>query len=287
MTSALDSLLTILDLEPLEHNLFRGRSPQVGWQRVFGGQVIGQALVAAGRTVADRTAHSLHGYFMRPGDPSVPIIYDVDRIRDGKSFATRRVVAIQHGAAIFSMSASFHKSEPGFEHQHEMPDVPPPDELPRLGEITKQLMERLPEGIRNYWERDRPIEIRPVEISRFESNAPATPRQNVWMRASGTLPDDLALHQCVLAYASDMTLLDTSLIAHGRMMFDSSLMLASLDHALWFHRPFRADHWLLYAQDSPASFGARGFSRGSIFTQDGTLVASVAQEGLIREKRPQ
>ena len=287
MTSALDNLLTILDLEPLEHNLFRGRSPQAGWQRVFGGQVIGQALVAAVRTVEDRTAHSLHGYFMRPGDPSVPIIYDVDRIRDGKSFATRRVVAIQHGAAIFSMSASFHKSEPGFEHQHEMPDVPPPDDLPNQEELLKQLKDQLPQNIRSYMERDRPIEIRPVESSRFESNAPGPPSKNMWMRASGTLPDDLALHQCVLAYASDMTLLDTSLIAHGRMMFDSSLMLASLDHSLWFHRPFRADNWLLYVQDSPASFGARGFCRGSIFAQDGTLVASVAQEGLIREKRPQ
>ena len=286
MTTALDNLLTILDLEPLEHNLFRGRSPQVGWQRVFGGQVIGQALVAAVRTVEDRAAHSLHGYFLRPGDPSVPIIYDVDRIRDGKSFATRRVVAIQHGAAIFSMSVSFHKSEPGFEHQHEMPDVPGPDRLPSLGDLSKQLMDQFPESVRAYWERERPIEIRPVESSRFESNAPTTPCQNVWMRASGKLPDDLALHQCVLAYASDMTLLDTSLIAHGRVMFDRSLMLASLDHALWFHRPFHADQWLLYAQDSPASFGARGFSRGSIFSQDGILVASVTQEGLIREKQP-
>jgi acyl-CoA thioesterase-2 len=285
MTTALDNLLAILNLEPLERNLFRGRSPQVGWQRVFGGQVIGQALVAAARTVEDRTAHSLHGYFLRPGDPSVPIVYDVDRIRDGKSFATRRVVAIQHGTAIFSMSVSFHKSEAGFEHQHEMPDVPGPDELPSQGDLIKQLMDQLPDSIRTYWERERPIEVRPVDTARFESNAPASPCQNVWMRANGSLPDDLALHQCVLAYASDMTLLDTSLIAHGRIMFDSSLMLASLDHALWFHRPFRADQWLLYAQDSPASFGARGFSRGSIFSQDGTLVASVAQEGLIRENR--
>jgi len=286
MTSALDSLLTILDLEPLEHNLFRGRSPQVGWQRVFGGQVIGQALVAAVRTVEDSQVHSLHGYFLRPGDPSVPIIYDVDRIRDGKSFATRRVVAIQHGAAIFSMSVSFHKPEPGFEHQVDMPDVPLPDNLPNQGELTKQLMELVPENIRSYWEHDRPIEIRPVDITRFQSDAPGTPCQNVWMRANGKLPDDPALHQCVLAYASDMTLLDTSLIAHGKMMFDPKLMLASLDHALWFHRAFRADNWLLYSQDSPASFGARGFCRGSVFSLDGTLVASVAQEGLIRQKRP-
>ena len=286
MTSALDNLLTILDLEPLEHNLFRGRSPQVGWQRVFGGQVIGQALVAAVRTVEDRQAHSLHGYFLRPGDPSVPIIYDVDRIRDGKSFTTRRVVAIQHGEAIFSMSVSFHNAEDGFDHQVEMPDVPPPDDLPTQEELTRQLIEQVPENIRAYWEQDRPIEVRPVELNRFYSNEPGTPLQNVWMRANGKLPDDPALHQCVLAYASDMTLLDTSLIAHGRMMFDPELMLASLDHALWFHRAFRADDWLLYHQDSPASFGARGFCRGSVFAADGTLVASVAQEGLIRQRRP-
>ncbi|MCG8562856.1 MAG: acyl-CoA thioesterase II [Hyphomicrobiales bacterium] len=284
MTSAVKTLLSILDLETLEHNLFRGRSPQAGWQRVFGGQVIGQALVAAARTVEDRFAHSLHGYFLRPGDPSVPIIYEVDRIRDGRSFTTRRVVAIQHGAAIFSMSVSFQVQEPGLSHQSGMPDVPEPESLANASELIARFKDQLPDAIRKYWERERPIEIRPVEVARYFSQEPATPAQHVWMRASAPLPDDPALHQCALAYASDFTLLDTALIAHGRLLLDPKLMLASLDHAVWFHRPFRADDWFLYAQDSPAAAGARGFCRGSIFTRDGTLVASVAQEGLIREK---
>ena len=284
MTSAVKDLLSILDLETLEHNLFRGRSPQAGWQRVFGGQVIGQALVAAVRTVEDRFAHSLHGYFLRPGDPSVPIIYEVDRIRDGRSFTTRRVVAIQHGAAIFSMSVSFHAEEPGMSHQSEMPDVPEPESLANASELIARFKDQLPEAIRKYWERERPIEIRPVEVGRYFTREPATPVQHVWMRATAPLPDDPALHQCALAYASDFTLLDTALIAHGRVLLDPRLMLASLDHAVWFHRPFQADDWLLYAQDSPAAGGARGFCRGNIFTRDGTLVASVAQEGLIREK---
>jgi len=285
MTSAVKRLLSILDLEQLEHNLFRGRSPQDGWQRVFGGQVIGQALVAAGRTVKDRFAHSLHAYFMRPGDPSVPIIYEVDRIRDGRSFHTRRVVAIQHGAAIFSMSASFHLDEDGFDHQSDMPDVPEPEELQGLSDIQEQFVDRLPPNIKAYFERERPIEIRPVDTSRFTSQQKRAPQQSIWIRASDELPDDPALHQCALAYASDFSLLDTALIAHGRMLFDPELMLASLDHAMWFHRPARADGWLLYTLDSPAAHGARGFCRGSIFTQDGVLVASVAQEGLIRKRR--
>ena len=285
MGGAIEQLLGILDLEPLEHNLFRGRSPQVGWQRVFGGQVIGQALVAASRTVEDRAAHSLHAYFMRPGDPSVPIIYEVDRIRDGKSYATRRVVAIQHGHAIFSMSASYHNNEPGFEHQSEMPQVPPPEELPNEGQLAEQFKDQMPKSMRAYWEHERPIEIRPVDISRFRTPKPMTPLQNVWMRATAKLPDDPALHQCTLAYASDLMLLDTALIAHGRVLFDPRLMLASLDHALWFHRPFRTDDWFLYHQDSPFGGGGRGFCRGSIFTRDGVLVASVAQEGVIRERR--
>ena len=286
MTGAVQTLLAILDLETLEHNLFRGRSPQAGWQRVFGGQVIGQALVAAARTVEGRVAHSLHGYFLRPGDPAVPIIYEVDRIRDGRSFTTRRVVAIQHGAAIFSMAVSFQTEEDGLSHQSEMPDVPAPEDLPGASELIARFTDQLPEGIRKYWERERPIEIRPVEVGRFLSREPGTPLQHVWMRATAALPDDTALHQCALAYASDFTLLDTALIAHGRILLDPQLMLASLDHAVWFHRPFRADDWLLYAQDSPAASGARGFCRGSVFTRDGTLVASVAQEGLIREKHP-
>ena len=286
MASAVEKLLSILELETLEHNLFRGRSPDDGWQRVFGGQVIGQALVAAVRTVEGSTAHSLHGYFMRPGDPSVPIIYEVDRIRDGKSFATRRVVAIQHGAAIFSMAASFHRDEPGLAHHIPMPDVPQPEDLPSESELKDQFVDKMPDTIRAYWKRERPIEIRATDISRFLKQEPREATQHVWMRATGTFPDEPALHQCALAYASDFTLLDTALIAHGRVLFDPNLMLASLDHAIWFHRPFRADDWLLYSQDSPASGAARGFCRGSVFTRDGTLVASVAQEGLIREKRP-
>ncbi len=285
--SAIAALLDILDLETLEHNLFRGRSPSVGWQRVYGGQVIGQALVAAIRTVEDgRFAHSLHAYFLRPGDPQVPIIYEVDRIRDGKSFTTRRVVAIQHGQAIFSMSASFHREEQGFDHQMPMPDVPGPDELPSEAELKARLMEHLPAPIRAYWERERPIEMRPVDISRYFDRTAREPVQHVWMRATAPLPDRRRLHQCVLAYASDFTLLDTALIAHGRAVFDPDLQLASLDHALWFHRPFRADEWLLYSQDSPTTHGARGFCRGTFHARDGTLVASAAQEGLIRLRRP-
>ena len=276
--------MKILDLEQLERNLFRGRSPQVGWQRVFGGQVIGQALVAAVRTVEGRHPHSLHAYFLLPGDPKVPIIYEVDRIRDGRSFTTRRIVAIQHGQAIFSMSVSFHAEETGYEHQAKMPDVPPPEDLPSEAEIRASVLPMMPDPVRAYYERERPIELKPVEFNRYISRDPQEPRFNVWIRATGRLPDDPAIHQCVLAYASDMTLLDSSLIAHGRSVFERSMQAASLDHALWLHRPFRADDWLLYAQDSPSASGARGFSRGLIFTRDGTLIASVAQEGLIRPR---
>ena len=286
MSAALDQLLSILDLERLGENLFRGLSPQVGWQRVFGGQVIGQALVAACRTVEDRTAHSLHAYFLRAGDPSVPIIYEVDRIRDGGSFSTRRVVAIQHGHAIFSMAASFQKEEAGLEHQMAMPDVPPPEDLPSEAELKAKFIDKLPEPVKAYWEHERPIEIRPADLSRYFSAETRDPSQQVWIKATGDLGDDLALHQCVLAYASDFTLLDTALIAHGRFVFDPNLMLASLDHAIWFHESFRADDWLLYVQDSPSSGGGRAFCRGTLFTRDGRLVASTAQEGLVRERKP-
>ena len=284
MSRALDQLLTILDIERLEENLFRGLSPQVGWQRVFGGQVIGQALVAANRTVNGRLAHSLHAYFLRAGDPSVPIIYNVDRIRDGGSFTTRRVVAVQHGQAIFSMAASFHKEETGLEHQIKMPEVPPPESLPSEAELKACLIDRVPPQVKAYWERERPIEIRPVDLSRYLTPGNHAPSQQVWIRATGELPNDQSLHQCVLAYASDFTLLDTALIAHGRFVFDPKLMLASLDHALWLHRKLRADEWLLYAQDSPISGGGRAFCRGMLFTRDGKLVASTAQEGLLRER---
>ncbi len=283
---ALGGLLDILDLEALEENIFRGRSPQDGWQRVYGGQVIGQALVAATRTVPEnRHCHSLHAYFLRPGDPSVPIIYEVDRIRDGKSFVTRRVVAIQHGAAIYSMSASYHKLEESYEHQMPMPDgIPAPEELPSESELVAQFIDKLPERMRAYWQRERPIEMRLVDFSRYLSREPRAPKQLIWFRANGTLADDLALNQCVLAYASDFTLLDTALIAHGKFLFDPDVQLASLDHAIWFHRPVDASQWLLYVQDSPSAQGARGFCRGMIFSRDGRLVASVAQEGLMRQR---
>ena len=284
MSRALDQLLTILDIERLEENLFRGLSPQVGWQRVFGGQVIGQALVAANRTVNGRLTHSLHAYFLRAGDPSVPIIYNVDRIRDGGSFTTRRVVAVQHGQAIFSMAASFHKEETGLEHQIKMPEVPPPESLPSEAELKACLIDRVPPQVKAYWQRERPLEIRPVDLSRYLTPGNHDPSQQVWIRATGELSNDQSLHQCVLAYASDFTLLDTALIAHGRFVFDPKLILASLDHALWFHRKLRADEWLLYAQDSPISGGGRAFCRGMLFTRDGKLVASTAQEGLLRER---
>ena len=281
---ALDGLLSILDLEPLEENLFRGRSPQEGWQRVYGGQVLGQALVAAVRTVPpERIAHSLHAYFLLGGDPARPIVYNVDRVRDGRSFTTRRVTAIQHGRPMFVMSVSFHIAEPGLDHQNPMPEVPPPEDLPSEQQLKAKLLAHLPENMRSYWERERPIEMRPVDVSRYFARQKGAPEQMVWMRASGRLPDTFPLHQCVLAYASDFTLLDTALIAHGKLMFDRDMQLASLDHALWFHRPFRADEWLLYAQDSPSSHGARGFCRGNVFTRDGRLIASVCQEGLMRE----
>jgi len=284
LAAAIENLLSILDLEPLEHNLFRGRSPEDGWQRVFGGQVIGQALVAASRTVEpERQAHSLHAYFLRPGDPGVPIIYEVDRIRDGKSFVTRRVVAIQHGHAIFSMAASFQVMEEGqLDHQTPAPRVPPPEDLMSEEELKRQFIESAREPMKGYWRRERPIELRPVSLRHYVTREKLDPVQHVWFRTTGPLPEDPVLQKCVLAYASDMLLLDTSLYPHARTLFDRDLQVASLDHALWFHRPFRADDWLLYAQDSPTASGARGFNRGAIYTRAGVHVASVAQEGLIR-----
>jgi acyl-CoA thioesterase-2 len=246
---------------------------------------VGQALVAAVRTVApERVAHSMHAYFLLGGDPNHPIVYDVERIRDGGSFTTRRVKAIQHGRAIFVMSCSFHEPEPGLEHQASAPAAPDPESLPTEKDLVGRLMHHLPDNMKAYWQRERPFEMRPVDLSRYLTRETREPRQMVWMRANGRLPDSPALHQCALAYASDFTLLDTALIAHGKLLFDPDIQLASLDHALWFHRPFRADEWLLYVQDSPSAHGARGFCRGSVFTRDGVLVASVAQEGLTRPR---
>lgn len=283
--SAVENLISLLDLEKLEENLFRGQSPQNGWQRVFGGQVIGQALVAACRTVEGRRPHSLHAYFILAGDPRVPIIYDVERTRDGRSFSTRRVKAIQHGRSIFSLSASFHTDEEGAEHQFAMPDVPMPEDLKPEVEVRAAIHKDTPEVVRTFFERERPIEIRPVEFGRYTGESQPEGRFHVWMRATRPLPDDPVIHQCVLAYASDMTLLDAANVPHGRSFHDKSVQAASLDHAMWFHRPFRADDWLLYAHDSPSGQAGRGFARGEIYTRDGALIASVAQEGLLRKRR--
>jgi acyl-CoA thioesterase-2 len=283
MPTPLDALLGLLDLEQLEENFFRGLSPREERQQVFGGQVAGQALVAAGRTVARGRVHSLHAYFLRPGDVAIPILYEVDRIRDGRSFTTRRVVAIQHGKAIFNLSASFHIDEPGVEHQVDAPaGVAAADTLPTVDELLAPHRDRLgPFG--DWYARPRPIEMRYVEpdVPPPLRDGPQSPRQRVWIRAAGRLPDDPLVHACVVAYASDMTLLDTGLLPHG-LKWTDKWMGASLDHAMWFHRDFRADEWLLYDQDTPVSSGARAFARGSILTADGRLVVSVAQEGLLR-----
>ena len=282
MPDAVEDLIQILDLEPIEQNLFRGHSPDVSWQRVFGGQVIGQALVAAYRTVEERICHSLHAYFIRPGDPKVPILYEVDRARDGKSFTTRRVVAIQHGKQIFNLAASFQVHEEGFEHQADMPDVPMPEDLKPESELRKEVIDRLPKEIAVHFTRPRPIEIRPVDPQSYFDPEPMAPVQHVWFRARKDVGTLESINQCVMAYASDMTLLDTCIRPHGVSWMQGKLQSASLDHAMWFHAPVRTNDWLLYAQDSPSASGARGFNRGTIFTKEGRLVASVAQEGLIR-----
>lgn len=286
MTGIVTELLTVLDLEPIAEDSYRGHSLTIGWPRVFGGQVVAQALVAATRTVpATRPPHSLHAYFLLGGDPKEPILYEVERIRDGRSFTTRRVVAKQHGRAIFAMSVSYHDPETGVSHQLPMPEVPAPDSLPDARAIAAKAGPGIPAPVLAYFGRERPIELRPVEVARYLRREPRDPRFHVWLRAAAPLPDDPAIHRAVLAYASDMTLLDATLIAHGQTVFDGEIQSASLDHALWFHQPFRADEWLLYAQDSPSAGGARGFARGLIYSQDGRLVASVAQEGMIRPRR--
>ncbi len=289
MSAAMDELLRVLDLEVTGTDRFVGRSPQVGWQRVFGGQVIGQSVVAAQRTVGDdRRIHSLHCYFMRPGDPAVPIHFSVDRIRDGASFATRRVVASQHDKAIFSLSASFQREEAGLEHFVPVPrKVPQPEDLLSEKQLIASFIEQVPENVRRYWGRERPIELRPVSLVHYMTRDVLEPTQDIWVRATAPVPDDPAIQVAVLAYLSDMTLLDTSLFVHGRSIFDHDLQVASLDHAMWFHRPHRLDDWLLYSQDSPNTSGSRGFTRGGLYARDGHLIASVAQEGLIRLRTDQ
>lgn len=283
MTSPLDDLLSLLALEPLEVNIYRGTNRDVGSGRVFGGQVFAQALVAARRTVDDaREAHSVRGDFILPGDLAAPIVYFVDRLRDGTSFATRRVTAIQHGRAIFNLSASFHKLEEGLAHQLSMPEVPAPETLPSELTLLRAIADRIPERYRAAWTQDRPIDFRPVDsVDPFRPDV-RPPQRQLWFRAVGPMPDELLLHQAVLAYASDYSLLTTSLLPHGVSIRAPGLQLASLDHSVWLHRAFRADEWLLYVIDSPVSGGARGFARGSIFARTGELVASVAQEGLLR-----
>ena len=283
--SALDDLLRLLDLEPLEVNLFRGQSRDLGGKAVFGGQVIGQGLVAGSRTVEGRLPHSLHAYFLRPGDMAHPIVYEVDRVRDGRSFAARRVQAIQGGEAILSMICSFQVPEPGFEHQAPMPDVPAPESLRPQRELVAEWLASVPQvppRIREAFERRTAVEFRPVEPRNPLLPGMDPPRQAYWVRANGPLPDAPLLHACVLAYASDFSLLSTALRPHGVSWLTPGLAVASIDHALWFHRSFRVDDWLLYAMDSPTAQGGRGLSRGLFFDRAGRLVASVVQENLMR-----
>ena len=281
---ALNKLIKLLDLEHLEENLFRGQSENIGGPRVFGGQVIGQALTAAVRTVpSKRFVHSLHAYFLRPGDMEYPIIYDVERTRDGGSFTTRRVVAIQKGEPIFDMALSFHKKEKGPSHQIDMIDIPGPEECISELEVKKKMIDKVPLKYRDFFLRERPIEIRnlPGE-GMFEEPEKKPPHKHVWMKAVGKIPDDVVQHQAILAYASDMGLLSTSMNPHRLSFAKGNVMSASLDHAMWFHRPFRADEWMLYSTDSPSASNARGFNRGSVYTEGGVLVASAVQEGLMR-----
>ncbi|PZQ82495.1 MAG: acyl-CoA thioesterase II [Ancylobacter novellus] len=279
--STVAELVDLLDLETLEDNVFRGRNPPESWPfrtRVFGGQVLAQALVAAQRTV-DIAAHSMHAYFLLAGDPSVPILYEVERVRDGRSFATRRTVAIQHGRPIFIMSVSFHREEPGLDHQLALDvEVPGPEDVPGATELAADVLAALPAPVRDYWLRPRPIELKPIGLGERH----AVPRRMVWFRAASALAGAPELHRAVLAYATDMTLLEATTVVHGTSVLGSRIQAASLDHALWLHRPFRADDWLLYVQDSPSASGARGLARGLIYDRQRRLIASVAQEGLIR-----
>ena len=279
----LNQIIKTLDLEEIELNHYLATSPNEGWQRVYGGQVIGQALVAASRTVSpNRSAHSLHGYFLRAGDTTIPILYKVDRIRDGKSFTTRRVVAVQRGQAIFTMSISFQVEEGGLSHQFDMPKVPAPDSLPTEDELRREQAKSWPKEFQESFSGSSAIQVKPVDPVDLLNPEPAQAMQRCWMRCGEALPDDPRIHQCVLAYLSDWSLLDTASRPHAVSFMQDNVQVASLDHSMWFHRPFRADEWLLYDQDSPSASGARGFNRGLIYSQTGELVASTTQEGLLR-----
>jgi acyl-CoA thioesterase-2 len=282
--SPVETLLAVLDLAPEGPDRFAGTSLRFG-PRVFGGQVIAQALVAASRTVRPgRTPHSLHAYFLLPGDPDIPIVYAVDRVRDGGSFSTRTVTAEQSGRPIFILSASFQRHDDGFDHEAELPDVPSPEDLPSDAEIAERIALDGSEAVRRYWSRPRPVVLKPADPDWYLMRRGARTRQAMWMRPAAPLPDDAAIHTAVLAYLSDMTLLDTALAVHGRSVFDADLQVPSIDHAMWFHRPPRIEDWVLYAQDSPSASGGRGFTRGLLFARDGRLLASVAQEGLMRPR---
>ena len=278
----LQDLLDHLTLEPLGEDRFSGESRSLGGKSVFGGQVLAQALLAANATVTGRHAHSLHAYFLLTGDPEAPIVYEVERIRDGRSFATRRVVAMQHGRPIFNMAVSFQVAEEGLEHHLPMPEVPGPEGLSSGSELYRRIADHLPATHRESLTAERPIEMRPVHPRDLLNPERRPAQRQVWLRTIGALPDNPALHQAMLAYASDFTLLATALFPHGLSFFNPEVQALSLDHAMWFHHPFRMDDWLLYAMDSPSASGGRGLSRGSIFTRDGRLIASVAQEGVIR-----
>jgi acyl-CoA thioesterase-2 len=286
MSRVLDDLLELLELEPIEENLFRGRSQDLGFKQLFGGQVLGQALSAASQTVeVARHVHSLHGYFLRPGDASLPVVYTVDRVRDGGSFTTRRVVAIQKGQPICTVMASFQGDEPGFEHQTPMPEVPPPESLPSDIELLRRKAHLIPEQVRDKFLCDKPIEIRPVTVVDPFDPKVCEPIKSVWFRADGQMPEEPRVHRYVLAYASDFNLITTTLQPHGASYMQRNMQMASLDHALWFHANLRVNDWLLYVMDSPWAGNARGLARGQIFTREGQLVASVTQEGLIRTRQ--
>ncbi len=282
MTNSLTDLIALLDLETIELNIFRGQSRDIGNPQVFGGQVLGQALTAASRTIEARVVHSLHAYFLRRGDVDAPIVYEVDRARDGGSFSVRRVVAIQHGRPIFNMAASFQAVEEGLEHQATMPDVPGPEDLLDISQIVEKMPDSIPVRVRRFLSYERPFQVRPVRWERFMASKDSEPVRHVWFKAGEPLPDDPHLHQRLLAYMSDYELLGTATLPHGLEIFEQKLQMASLDHAMWFHRPCRVDEWLLFSYDSPSASGARGLSRGQLFNEAGVLVASTAQEGLIR-----
>ncbi|ANE76455.1 acyl-CoA thioesterase II [Dickeya solani] len=283
MSQALQNLLDLLNLEKLEEGLFRGQSQDLGLRQVFGGQVVGQALSAAKQTVpAERFIHSFHSYFLLPGDSQKPIIYDVETLRDGNSFSTRRISAIQNGRSIFYMTASFQTRESGFEHQNDMPQVTPPDDLPSEQDIARSMEHLIPPVMRQVFTNDRPIEIRPVKFHNPLKGEAAPPVRQVWCRANGVMPDDERAHQYLLSYTSDCHFLLTALQPHGVGFLERGMQVATIDHAMWFHRPFRLDDWLLYSVESPSAFGARGFVRGQFYTREGVLVASSVQEGVIR-----